>query len=328
MKIETISINDIAGFRIGQAENARAATGCTVIACEEGAICGVEVRGGSPGTLDTDALDTTRNRPFTHAVLLSGGSAFGLASAGGVMRFLEEQGIGRDMGTARVPAVAGAILFDLKCGSAKIRPDAAMGYAACENAWAGTPFQSGNHGAGCGALVGKLWGFERGMKSGIGSAAFRLGGLEVGAIMAVNCIGDVLEKGRIIAGALTEDRTRFSPGEEALLEALPDVPPEGNTIIGCVITNAGLNKDMATRLAGLTHNGIARVIRPAHTMFDGDTMFALCCGRVEAQVDAVGILACRAVEAAVIDAVKSAKSAFGFISYRDFRAAALQDEAR
>jgi L-aminopeptidase/D-esterase-like protein len=332
--IEKIAIQDIAGFRIGQEQNPEAATGCTVIICDEGAVCGVDVRGGSPGTRDTDALNPINNRKAVHAVLLAGGSSFGLDASGGVMRFLEERGIGRDVAVTRVPNVCAAILFDLKCGDYRIRPDAAMGYGACENAFRDLPFQSGNFGAGTGATVGKCRGTRFAMKGGIGAAAFRYGDLEAGAIAAVNCVGDVIDGGAIIAGALGDDHRSFADSEEIILEeyregkdffsgsvgiggrngssASAGGDSGGNTVLGCIITNARFDKAGATRLAAQGQNGIARRIRPAHSIYDGDTVFALCTGRVAASADATGILCAVAMEAAILDAVRSAKALGGY----------------
>ena len=321
--MEKIAIMDIAGFRIGQAQNLEAATGCTVIICEEGATCGVDVRGGSPGTRDTDALNPINNRKHTYAVMLSGGSAFGLDAAGGAMRFLEERGIGRDMEVARVPNVCAAVLFDLKCGSSRIRPDAAMGYGACENAFRDGAFQSGSFGAGTGATVGKVRGARYAMKGGIGAAAFRHGSLEAGAVVAVNCVVDIVKDGAIIAGALGDDRRSFADSEGIILENYRlgrdffSGDSGGNTVLGCVITNAAVDKAGAARLAGQGQNAIARLVRPAHSIFDGDTVFALCCGAVKTTIDAAGILCAAAMEAAIINAVQTARTLGGYPALAD-----------
>jgi L-aminopeptidase/D-esterase-like protein len=329
--MEKIDIRDIAGFRIGQEQNLEAGTGCTVIICGEGAACAVDVRGGSPGTRDTDALSPLNNRKHIHAVMLSGGSSFGLDAAGGAMRFLEERGIGRDVEVARVPNVCAAILFDLKCGSSRIRPDAAMGYAACENAFRGGAFQSGNFGAGTGATVGKSRGIRYAMKGGIGAAAFRLGALEAGAVAAVNCVGDIVRDGAIIAGALGDDRRSFADSERIILENYlsdRDFFSGGddcggdcgeNTVLGCLITNAAFDKAGAARLAGQGQNAIARRIRPAHSIFDGDTVFALCCGAVKTTIDAAGILCAAAMEAAVLDAALNARTLHGYPAMTDLQ---------
>jgi L-aminopeptidase/D-esterase-like protein len=241
------------------------------------------------------------------------------------MSFLEERGIGRDVQVTVVPNVCAAVLFDLKCGDLKIRPDRAMGYAACVNAFRGDPFRSGNFGAGTGATVGKTRGLPWAMKGGIGAAAFRYGELEAGAIAAVNCVGDVIQGGKIIAGTRTEDEKHFAGSEEIILRNYKDprdffsIPlADGNTVLGCLITNLKCDKAGATRLAAQGQNGIARAIRPAHTLYDGDTVFALCAGAVKASLDAAGILCAMAMEAAIIDGVKNACSLAGFPGARDF----------
>jgi len=321
MKMKEININEIQGFKIGNAQNLEAATGCTVIICDNGALCGVDVRGGSPGTRDTDALNPVNNREKVHAVLLSGGSSFGLDAAGGVMKYLEERKIGRDVAVTIVPNVCAAVLFDLKCGSSQIRPDIDMGYAACENAFLGMKFQSGNFGAGTGATVGKFGGLKYAMKGGIGCYAFQHDSLCVGAIMAVNCVGDIYdnETGKIIAGARTANNDGFVDSENLFLNQYNKNHDlfSGNTIIGCVITNANLAKSQSTKLASLAHNGIARIVRPAHTVFDGDTIFTMCTGKITTTLDAVGILASRAIEYAIMDAVKSAESYDNFPAMKD-----------
>ncbi|MDR1927224.1 MAG: P1 family peptidase [Oscillospiraceae bacterium] len=319
MFTDKTAVSALSAFRIGQAQNEEAATGCTVIVCAAGAVCGVDVRGGSPGTRDTDALHPLCNRKTVHAVVLSGGSSFGLDAAGGVVRFLEEKGIGRDAEVARIPNVCAAILFDLKCGAANIRPNDAMGYAACANAFLNQPFASGNFGAGTGATVGKARGAAHAMKGGIGAAAFRHGALLVGAVAAVNCVGDVMHNDKIIAGTRGGNGKRFADSEQSLLDEY-QTPKDffsGNTVLGCVVTNARLDKPAAAKLAAHGQNGIARTIRPAHSTFDGDTVFAMCSGEIEATADAAGILAARAMEAAILDAAYSAKALHGYPAAED-----------
>lgn len=325
--MEKISISEFQGIHIGHAQNIKGGTGCTVILCPDGAVCGVDVRGGSPGTRDTDALNPVNNRKCVHGILLAGGSSFGLDAAGGVMQYLEERGIGRDVGATCVPNVCGAILFDLKCGDHKARPDKEMGYAACVNAFT-EPFRSGSVGAGTGAVIGKINGGSHAMKGGIGSTVFRVGDLMVGAVMAVNCVGDVYdqEEGKIIAGVLTGGiesyrSIKLGSTEELMLASYQNERDffSENTVIGCVITNARLTKAQAAKLASIGQNGIARTVRPAHSIFDGDTVFTMCTGEIEANFDSIGILAARAVEASIIDGVKSAESLHGFLSYRDLR---------
>lgn len=321
--MKKIDIHEIEGFRIGQAGDVQAATGCTVILCEKGAVCGVDVRGGSPGTRDTDALNPVNNREKVHAVVLAGGSTFGLDAACGVMNYLEEKKIGRDVGVTVVPNVCSAILFDLKCGDYKVRPDSAMGYEACQNAYQNQLWQSGNYGAGTGATVGTTCGIDRAMKGGIGSCALCYDDLMVGVIIAVNCVGDIYDasKGKLIAGLRSEDGTQLYGSERAILEQLKKQEDfySGNTMIGTVITNAKLNKAQATKLAAVAHNGIARSVKPAHTIYDGDTLFTMCTGEVDTSLDAVGILACKAIEYAIVDAVENADTYDCYLSARDLR---------
>lgn len=320
--MKKINISDMGEFRIGSAQNKPAGTGCTVIICEEGAVAGVNVRGGSPGTRETDALDPCNNRQSIHAVILAGGSAFGLDAAGGVMQFLEEKGVGRDVAVTKVPIVCGAILFDLKCGDYRIRPDHQMGYDACLNAYIELPEQ-GNIGAGTGATIGKTKGTEFAMKGGLGMACFQVGALKVGVVIAVNCVGDIFDQTEncLIAGVLSDDKRSLASTEEIMLSNHEDKTDlfSGNTIIGTVITNAKLDKAQANKLASISHNGIARGVRPAHTVFDGDTIFTMATGEVEANPDVVAILAVRAVEQAILNAVKKAEAAYGYKSYEDIR---------
>ena len=318
--MQEIEIQTIKGFRFGNAHNLKAATGCTVILCEQGAVCGVDVRGGSPGTRDTDALHPVNNRTETHAVILSGGSSFGLDAAGGVMQFLEQRHIGRNVGVTVVPNVCSAILFDLKCGDPFVRPDAKMGYEACENAY-GAVFSEGSAGAGAGATIGKSRGLPFSMKGGLGTAAFQQGKLQVGAVMAVNCVGDIYDDriGQLVAGALEDDLLTLANSEQVILETYHQKKDlfSGNTIIGCIVSNAAMNKSQTTKLASIGHNGIARAVRPAHSIFDGDTIFAMSTGQVETTFDAVGILAAEAVRCAILNAVKQADSLGQRMSYQE-----------
>lgn len=322
--MERLQIHEIPGFSLGQVQDLEGGTGCTVILCPQGAVTGVDVRGGSPGTRDTDALSPLCNREVVHAVVLTGGSAFGLDSAGGVMKKLEEEGIGRDVGVTVVPNVCAAVLFDLKSGDPACRPGPAMGYAACEAALKGQPFQEGNAGAGTGCTIGKIRGPQFAMKGGIGACAYRQGELMVGAVVACNAMGDVLENGRIIAGARNDENTAFADTEAWLVangrrqrDVFSGKLVGENTVIGCVITNAAMNKAQANKLAAVAQNGVARAVRPANATFDGDSMFAMARGTVQADPDAVGILAARAVEQAILRAVKAAQSAYGKPALRD-----------
>lgn len=314
--IQEASINDITGIRIGNTQDLKAATGCTVIICDEGAVAGVDVRGGSPSTRETDALAPVNLRQKIHAVLLAGGSAFGLDAAAGVMQYLEERDIGRDVQVTKVPIVCGAILFDLKCGDYKVRPDKEMGYTACANAFADMSSAEGNVGAGAGATVGKTKGISYAMKGGLGTYCLRVGKLLVGAVIAVNCVGDVYDPntGKIIAGVLNDDKHSIGSSEEILLRRYDDHTDffSGNTVIGTVITNAKLDKVQATKVASCAQDGIARCIRPAHSVYDGDTIFTMATGEVDANLDAVGILAGQAVVGAILRGVRKSKGLCGY----------------
>ena len=315
------ALTDVAGLRVGHFTDARRPTGCTVVLAPEGTVGGVDVRGAAPGTRETDLLAPTNAISTVHAVLLAGGSAFGLDAAGGVMRWLEERGIGLRIGPAVVPIVPAAILFDLAVGDASIRPDAAAGYAACEAAsdrstdGAGDgALIEGNVGAGAGASVGKLFGFDRAMRGGIGTASLRAGGFTVAALVAVNAVGDVIDpaSGHVVAGARTADGKRLLGATAALLRGeLPAAfEPGAATTIGVVATDAVLDKAQACKLAQMAHDGLARSINPVHTQADGDTLFALATGAngQRANLTLLGTLAAEATALAVLRAVRQAVS--------------------
>ncbi|MEK9720847.1 MAG: P1 family peptidase [Quisquiliibacterium sp.] len=305
------SITDVAGIRVGHFTDERRPTGCTVILACDGAIGAVDVRGAAPGTRETDLLAPVNLVEQVHAVLLAGGSAFGLDAAAGVVRWLDERGIGLPVGPARVPIVPAAILFDLWLGDHRIRPDAQAGYAACEAA-GGSRVQEGNVGAGAGATVGKLFGIERAMKGGIGSAAVRVGGITVGAIVAVNPVGDVIDPdgGGIIAGSRGPDGGHWPGTTAAILKGeAPALLQAGMaTTIGVVATDAVLTKAQAQKVAQMSHDGLARAIDPVHTMFDGDTMFALATGAsgLAGNPSTLGIMAATVTMRAVVRAVRAA----------------------
>ncbi|HEY3993529.1 MAG TPA: P1 family peptidase [Ktedonobacteraceae bacterium] len=304
-------ITDVPGIRVGHDTNLEAATGCTVILCETPAVGGVDVRGGSPATRETDLLRPMHMVEEVHAVVLTGGSAFGLDAASGVMRYLEEQGQGYDVGVARVPIVPAAAIFDLALGSATIRPDAAAGYRACEQASSEATAQ-GNVGAGTGATVGKMAGPAFIMKGGLGSASMRVNGeIIVGAIVVVNAAGDVIDPNtqQVVAGAR-------NPLGGYIFNS-----PMGNTTIAVVATNAALSKEEANKVAQMAHNGLAQTLRPAHTMFDGDTIFTLALGEREErlsdpnsaaiQTSMVGAAAATVLARAIVKAARHADELFG-----------------
>ncbi|MBE3596481.1 MAG: P1 family peptidase [Hydrogenibacillus sp.] len=317
-----LTITAVPGVKVGHAGDTEALTGVTVVRVDQGAVGGVSVRGSAPATRETDALDPLGLVDVVHAVVLAGGSAFGLDAAGGVVQYLEEQGIGLETGAARVPIVPAAALYDLAVGRADVRPTREMGYAASARAGKMSPEAQGNVGAGLGATVGKIYGMARAMKSGLGTAARAFqNGLVVGAIVAVNAVGEVRDprSGAVLAGV------RDASGAILPLQSVADDPrmhdfhpfPGTATTIGVVATNAKLTKVQATKVADMAHGGLVRTIYPVHTMFDGDTLFALATGEVEASVDWVGTIAADVVAAAVVRAVKGAKGAGGFPAHRD-----------
>ena len=300
------AITDVRGIEVGHAQDEDALTGCTVILCRKGAVAGVDVRGGAPGTRETDLLDPVNLMEKVHAVVLAGGSAFGLDSAAGVMRYLEEQKVGFNTGAARVPIVPAAILYDLNLGRADVRPDSAMGYRAAASASSKAP-NEGNAGAGMGASVGKMSGMKFAMKAGVGTWSINLNGIVIGALVAVNAIGDVInpDNGKVLAGLRSGGTLAWMKKNQ------PRPPLRSNTVIGVVATNAKLTKAQATKVAQMAQDGLARVIRPAHTPFDGDTIFALSTGRERADVTMVGAFAAEVMAEAILRAVRKAAPAGG-----------------
>lgn len=316
--MKEISLSEFTSLSIGQAENARAATGCTVFLFgKNGAPAGLDVRGGGPASRESELLKPLAAADRIHAILLSGGSAYGLDAAGGVMRYLEEQDIGFDVGVAKVPLVCQSCLFDLGVADAHTRPDAAMAYKACQNAAPGN-LQSGNHGAGTGATVGKLLGGKGCMKSGIGSYAIQVGEVKIGAAAAVNALGDVCDwkTGRIVAGLLDESGRRFLDSELVAAQKTEVVQNKfvGNTTLGIVFTNAAFSKSQLCKIAGMAHDGYARAIRPVHTTADGDSIYAVSLGDVAADQDVVGALAARVMAEAILRAAQAAAPAYGLPS--------------
>lgn len=317
------AITDVPGIKVGHYTDKKAATGCTVVLCQEGAVAGVDVRGSAPGTRETDLLNPVHLVEKVHAVLISGGSAFGLDAAGGVMRYLEERGYGLNVGVAKVPIVPTAILFDLSLGDPKVRPGIEEGYQACLAA-TDKEVAEGTVGAGTGARVGKALGGRQAVKSGIGTASQEFAaGIIVGALVAVNALGDIVDPktGQIIAGLRRLDGEGFLNTSEILRSGQkPQSFIFDNTTIGVIATNAWLSKTQATKIAQMAHDGLARVIRPAHTMFDGDIIFCLSLGKPEekqADVTALGTIAAEVIAQAVIRGVTQAESLCGVPSIKD-----------
>lgn len=327
--MKQIKINEIENIRIGNAQNIEAGTGCTVIICEKGAVSGLDVRGGGPASRESELLKPTAAAEYINAILLSGGSAFGLNAAGGVMEYLEEKKIGFDVGVTVVPLVAQSCIFDLTVGDMKVRPDENMAYTACLDSESNDPYM-GNFGAGTGATVGKLMGMDTAMKGGLGSYAVQIGDLKVGAIVAVNACGDIFDYDthELIAGLLTPDLKDFANTEQVIYQMCEAAMAAGNnglenkemqnTTIGVVITNGKFTKAQMNKIATMAHNGYARTINPVHTCMDGDSIYAMSVGDVTADMDMVGTLAANVMGHAVCDAIRKADDAYGIISSKTF----------
>jgi L-aminopeptidase/D-esterase-like protein len=319
------SITDVQGVQVGHFTDSRRPTGCTVLLFGKGATAGVDVRGSAPGTRETDLLNPINTVQQVQAILLAGGSAFGLDAASGVMRYLDEHRLGYPVGNIVVPIVPAAILYDLGIGDAKIRPTAESGYKACQAASAGRVAE-GNVGAGAGATIGKMFGMKQAMKSGLGSASVRVGdtGIVVGAIVAVNAAGDVIDPktGKIIAGARKPDGSGFMDSMARIREGYSvRADAAANTTIGVVATNVALDKTQATKVAQMAHDGLARTINPVHTPSDGDTIFAVATGAIATHANhgAIGALAAEVMARAVLRAVMNARGIAGLPSYSDLR---------
>lgn len=312
-------LTDVPGIKVGHYQDLEGLTGCSVILTEGGAVAGVDVRGSAPGTRETDLLDPINLVQMVHGLCLSGGSAFGLDAASGVMQYLDEHHIGLDVGVAKVPIVPSAVLFDLAVGDPRKRPDKLMGYEAAKRAKADR-FEVGNVGAGCGATIGKLAGFDKCMKGGLGSASITLkDGTTIGAMVAVNPLGEVRHPSsrEVLAGPYNSSTGTFIDSIEALKENKANKPVSGaNTTIGVIAVNADLTKAEAKKVAQMAQDGYARTIYPAHTMFDGDTIFTLATSGKKVQVDLIGALAAQVMEEAIINAVCSAESVKGIPSYK------------
>ncbi|WP_321973411.1 P1 family peptidase [Paratractidigestivibacter sp.] len=303
-----IPITDVEGLRIGNAQDAEAKTGVTVLIFDEGAKVGIDVSGGGPAARETHLADPTTADSPANAIVLSGGSAFGLAAADGVMRYLEERGAGYDTGFARVPLVLGSCLYDLGDGRADVRPDAAMGYAACVDAEANEPI-SGDYGAGCGATVGKICGMGRSSNSGLGMFAAQVGELKVAAVVAVNALGDVRdpETGEVLAGLRGKGGAGFVDTRSVLYGIARRTDMfTGNTTIGAIVTNGDFSKAEMSKIASMARNAFARCINPVGTLADGDTIYAASTCKVAADVNVAGTLAADVMARAIVDAVRSA----------------------
>ena len=316
--MKEIPVTSIGPILIGQTENVSAGTGCTVFICKDGMAAGLDVRGGGPASRESLLLDPLTAAQKIHAVVLAGGSAFGLGAADGVMKCLEERGIGYDVSVTKVPLVVQSDIFDLTVGDAFTRPDPAMGYEAARIALDGPNYRDGNYGAGCGATVGKIAGMKTCMKSGIGSYAVDVGELKVGAVAVVNALGDIFDHrtGRQIAGLLTEDGKKLRSTSEYMKANIKAVDNKftGNTTVAVVMTNAAFSKPQLCKIASMAHDGLARSVRPVHTSADGDSIYAVSAGEVSADMDLTGMIAAEVLSEAVIRAVRSAESAYGLVS--------------
>ena len=320
--MQEIGICEVGGFRIGHAHDEQAATGCTVILCDECAPAGVDIRGGGPASRETPLLNPAAMAEGIHAVLLSGGSAFGLDAAGGVMQYLEERKIGFDVGVTRVPLVCQSCVFDLVIGRTDVRPDKEMAYRACENAGNGE-VEEGCVGAGMGCTVGKYRGKDYAMKSGLGTFAVQVGKVKVGAIVALNAMGDVydIDTGVQIAGLLNETRDGLRSTEQEMLADVAGIHNlfTGNTTIGAIVTNGAFTKAEMNKIASMAHNGYARAIRPVHTTADGDSIYALSTGHETADLNVVGTLAAYVIGRAIGRAARAAHSMDGYLSAQELK---------
>ncbi|WP_028330788.1 P1 family peptidase [Brachyspira alvinipulli] len=327
--MKEINITDIENIKIGNAQNKEAATGCTVIICERGAAVGLDVRGGGPASRESELTKPFATTEIIHAVLLSGGSAFALDASGGVMKYLEERNIGFDVGVTKVPLVCQSCIFDLRIGDYKVRPDINMAYDACIDSENNNP-KMGNYGAGTGATVGKILGSDYAMKSGLGFYAVQIDYVKIGAVVSVNAFGDIYDydNGEMIAGLLNENKNGLRSSEKELIKitqnknlsftsAAKDIVT--NTTIGAVITNAKFTKSQMGKIASMAHNGFARTIKPVHTTLDGDSIYAMSVGDINANLDAVGTIAAIVMGRAINNAVKAAESLHGFKSYSDIK---------
>ena len=318
-----IPVTDVGPIFIGQTEDSKAATGCTVLIAPQGMHAGLDVRGGGPASRESFLLDPLTAAQSIHAIVLAGGSAFGLGAANGVMQYLEEHDIGFDTGAARVPLVVQSDIYDLSIGDASVRPDAAMGYACARLAMESPNYRDGCFGAGCGATVGKYAGIDYCMKSGIGGYAVQINELKIGALVVLNALGDIYDwkNGRQIAGLLNDRKDGLRSTAELMRQSYEERENKftGNTTLCVVLTNAGFSKPQLCKIAGMAHNGLARSINPVHTSADGDSIYAVSIGDLRADQDTVGTLSAEVISEAIIRAVESAEGAYGHPCLRDLQ---------
>lgn len=321
--MKEIAITDIDSICIGQVENKAAGTGCTVFVCKEGMKAGLDVRGGGPASRESQLLNPLMAAQSIHAIVLAGGSAFGLGTANGVMQLLEERGIGYDVQVTKVPLVAQADIFDLTVADTFVRPDPEMGYEAARLALDAPNYRDGNYGAGCGATVGKIAGMDTCMKTGSGSYAVQIGDLKVGAVVILNALGDVYDwkNGKQIAGLLTEDKRALRSTAEYMKSSIEVKENKftGNTTLAVVMTNADFSKAQLCKIADMAHDGYARSIHPVHTSADGDSIYAVSVGSIQADQDLVGMLASEVVSQAIVRAVEKAEGAYGYQAAADLK---------
>ncbi len=318
MDMMEIPVTEIEGLHIGQKENVEAGTGCTVFIAENGMRAGLDVRGGGPASRESQLLNPLMSAQTIHGIVLAGGSAYGLGAANGVMEYLEEQGYGYDVGVTKVPLITQSDIFDLTVGNPSVRPDRDMGYEAARQAMEAPNYRDGNYGAGCGATVGKIRGMDYCMKSGIGSYAIQIGDLKIGAVVVVNALGDIYnwKTGEQIAGLLSADKKRLESTVEQMKTSIESTENKftGNTTVAVVLTNACFNKAQLCKIAGMAHDGYARSINPVHTSADGDSIYAVSLGDVDADQDLTGTLAAEVVSEAIVRAIMHAESAYGYPS--------------
>lgn len=322
LELDRISITDIENVFIGQVEDEKGGTGCTVFIAPDGMPAGLDIRGGGPASRESSLMAPLSRTEILHGIVLAGGSAYGLDAAGGVMRYLEEQGIGLHVADSVVPLVCQADIFDLNVGDPKARPDVAMGYEAAKRALTAPNYKDGNYGAGCGATVGKICGNDLCMKGGIGSFAIQMGELQIGAVVVVNAVGDVYDwtNSNKLAGVRHEGtNTMLTPTQTRQRWYQDQIAPMhgANTTLGVILTNGKFSKAELSKIASMAHDGYAMAISPVHTTMDGDSIYALSTGNVTADIDSTGVMASCVMAEAIYYAVNAAETAYGIPSIKD-----------